>query len=712
MSNPVWVLSVDLQTKTAVFQTGMADAANAARGAFKDIKQNAGEMADGVESASSRTNYSMTEARHGVMMLGEEFGVHLPRGLTTFIASLGPVGAAMEMAFPFLAIILGATLLIEHLVKVGEAAEKAAEAGNKLGDDMTLGMDHAKEALLDAQIEARALAGLPAWDLLAQKLQLKDADKGIENLNRLDKRLEDLLKAHGATSNWNPFNWLDHSDDLISKAKALQESLHGKGDTEQIDILNNALTIQSKSLSEMEGQSGVSAVQLTNQRKYVDLLREQTGELQTQADASTTEDQNKQTKDRSKSIADFAKEQSAWETHLDSMYKDYEEYISKSRAAKQKQAEDAEHEAELETAASRGVLQSLEESQKKEIEGYNRVHEMANKAVEDDARLAESQRKVFEIGIMSGASSYLISKKQEQAGLREVLEHERTDLIAAHQKEVAEQQAFIAQMNTLATQTTGNNQIKALEAAAQAQDKLSQSARQFGQAMAQNQAAIQGLNTETLKLNSAWTTFFAQSNQSMLGFTGEMNGALQQSIKQMESGFSQAMAKSIVEGKNLGQAMQHLGVEISESMISALIRWGVQDVITKAGMKATAASLAGTNATASMAGAPFPVDLSAPAFGASMMGAAMGFAEGGIVPGVEKGDTVPAMLTPGEGVIPKQTMENLKHAAQPSQTVVHLHYNNENHVNTIDGDGMKDALEKNHDVFAEHVHKTLRAGNH
>src|SRR5580698_5877797 len=186
MAQPVWVLSVDLQTKTAAFATGMQEAANAARGSFKDIKQNADEMGEGVRGATGKVEYSMTEARHGVQMLGEEFGVHLPRGLTTFIASLGPVGAAMEAAFPFLAIILGATLLIEHLVKVGEAAEKAAEAGRTLDDDMTLGLNHAKEALIDAQIEARNLAGLPAWDLLAEKLKMKDADKGVENLHRLD----------------------------------------------------------------------------------------------------------------------------------------------------------------------------------------------------------------------------------------------------------------------------------------------------------------------------------------------------------------------------------------------------------------------------------------------------------------------------------------------------------------------------------------------
>src|ERR1700677_2541498 len=175
MAQPVWVLSVDLQTKTATFQSGMADAARSARESFQEIKSGANEM-------GRATSGSMMEARHGVMMLGEEFGVHLPRGLTTFIASLGPVGAAMEAAFPFLAIILGATLLIEHLVKVGEAAEKAAEAGHKLDDDMTLGVNHAKEALIDAAIEARKLAGEPAWDLIAEKMKLQDVDRGIENL--------------------------------------------------------------------------------------------------------------------------------------------------------------------------------------------------------------------------------------------------------------------------------------------------------------------------------------------------------------------------------------------------------------------------------------------------------------------------------------------------------------------------------------------------
>src|ERR1700683_3029682 len=118
MSNTVWSLDVNLATKTAVFTTGLSDAARSARGSFADIKEGAADM-------GRATGGSMGEARHSVMMLGEEFGLHLPRGVTSFIASLGPVQAAMSAAFPLIAIAAGATVLIEKLMKMGEEAAKS-----------------------------------------------------------------------------------------------------------------------------------------------------------------------------------------------------------------------------------------------------------------------------------------------------------------------------------------------------------------------------------------------------------------------------------------------------------------------------------------------------------------------------------------------------------------------------------------------------------
>ena len=59
MAAPVWVLSVDLQTKTATFQSGMAEAAKSARGAFTEIKSGSDEMGAGVGRAAGSARQSV-----------------------------------------------------------------------------------------------------------------------------------------------------------------------------------------------------------------------------------------------------------------------------------------------------------------------------------------------------------------------------------------------------------------------------------------------------------------------------------------------------------------------------------------------------------------------------------------------------------------------------------------------------------------------------
>src|ERR1017187_7415873 len=183
MSQPVWVLSVGLQTKTATFTTGMADAAKTARGSFSDIKSGAQEM-------SQQTGYSMMEARHGVMLLGEEFGVHLPRALTSFIASIGPIGAALEAAFPFLAVAVGATLLIEHLAKMREAGEKLTEDQVKFGTAVDNAFNGLDQKLIQAQIRSDELRNN---HLGALKLQLELIDK--QSMAELVHSFELVAKA-------------------------------------------------------------------------------------------------------------------------------------------------------------------------------------------------------------------------------------------------------------------------------------------------------------------------------------------------------------------------------------------------------------------------------------------------------------------------------------------------------------------------------------
>src|ERR1700692_2597366 len=133
-------------------------------------------------------------------------------------------------------------------------------------------------------------------------MELKDAEKGIENVSRLEKSITELLKAAPATSNWNPFNWGDNSGEVALQAKTLQEQMRGKNQTEQVSVASAALTIQSKVLEQMKGQTDTSAAQLKNQQTYVDFLRQETQLLRDQADASTLTDQAKQGKERDERI--------------------------------------------------------------------------------------------------------------------------------------------------------------------------------------------------------------------------------------------------------------------------------------------------------------------------------------------------------------------------------------------------------------------------
>jgi len=182
LAQPVWVLSVDLQTKTATFQSGMADAAKSARGAFNDIKSGSADMGRNVGT-------NMFEARHGVMLLGEEFGVHLPRALTAFITSIGPLGMAMEAAFPFLAIAVGATLLIEHLAALKTAGHELTEDQIRFGTAAQNAFNALDQKMLQAEIRSDELHNdhLGALHHQLQLINMQSMDELVHAFTELAK---------------------------------------------------------------------------------------------------------------------------------------------------------------------------------------------------------------------------------------------------------------------------------------------------------------------------------------------------------------------------------------------------------------------------------------------------------------------------------------------------------------------------------------------
>jgi hypothetical protein len=95
----------------------------------------------------------------------------------------------------------------------------------------------------------------------------------------------------------------------------------------------------------------------------------------------------------------------------------------------------------------------------------------------------------------------------------------------------------------------------------------------------------------------------------------------------------------------------------------------------------------------------------------------MAFEKGGIVPGTGSGDIVPAMLTPGEGVVPKGVMEGLSNLARNGNmgggttNVTHVHVHHSPTIHALDSDGMDRVLEKNSATLQKHFESTLRKMN-
>lgn len=174
------------------------------------------------------------------------------------------------------------------------------------------------------------------------------------------------------------------------------------------------------------------------------------------------------------------------------------------------------------------------------------------------------------------------------------------------------------------------------------------------------------------------------------------------------------MTQMLMRHETFGKMMVNIGDQVVSGMIENAIKSMLADDMTKEKDAAAAARkmfLAGTHF-------PFPANIvMAPALGAMAFAAVMAF-QGGTdrVPGVGHGDTVPARLEPGEGVVPGGVMDGLRKVARnggfnnaPHQT--HIHVRPTYNVNTIDGDGMREALNKHTDVLEAHFHNAVRKMN-
>lgn len=720
MGQPVWVLSVDLQAKTAVFQTGMADAAKSARGHFTDIQAGAARM-------GKETGYSMFEARHGVMLLGEEFGIHLPRALTSFIAGLGPVGAAMEAAFPFLAIAVGATLLLQHLAKIREEGEKITEAQVKFGTATFNAFNALDEKLLQAGIRADELNGN---HLAALKKQLELIDKQslaelVHSFGEVEKAAEAVFKE--LQSHWYALGTGSAgASHALTQFKTQYDSLLAQGkDKDATDLLRGTRESaeHARAMMQQLGSSRGSAAHAGDYEKY----REAAVELKKMGLLSAaTHDITEKELQAQLSLVDALRAQEGIQAKVNEL-KGAQGANARGTAGKQMGAEadrfakaQAEEERKAQEQAERlwqenytRALNALQESEREKIQATQQGS-AARLAAIDAAIKEENKYGLQETGFYRAMLTQRVetarqmateeARIKEQAGKEEAGHSQRMmelGLAAAREQEqlrmsgrrvtiqdLQKMETAHANADYLIKMITYNREIAALD--------------KNGKDYENKLKAIQNRQDELVKQHENKVTGIKTKAEI------ERNARMLSAERQVNDEIARGLASVLLRHQTFGQMLLSLGDQIASEMIQSGIKYMLSLDMTKKSEAAAAARmgfLAGWKF-------PFPVNIvMAPLLGAAAFAQQMAFAEGGIVPGVGRGDIVPAMLEPGEGIVPKRMMDAARSGGPDGgpRYAVSVHFSPKIHA--IDGPSVERMLDKHADKFQRRLESTIRKMN-
>lgn len=724
MAQPVWVLSVDLQTKTAVFQSGMSDAAKAAKGSFQEIK-------DGAASMGRETSGSMMEARHGVMLLGEEFGVRLPRALTTFIASIGPVGAAMSAAFPFLAIVVGATLLLEHLAKLKEAGEKLTESQRNFGTTVANVLNALDNKLLEAGIRADEL-NHDHIGALHKQLELIDH----QSLKELSQSFDEMAKAADVTMAQLKTSWYQFGAGSAGAKHALEDfksqydELLAQGkDKEAHDLLAGTKASAEKIL-ELQKQAAANQTKVGTQgTQHGDYAKyEQAKNALKQQDVALTE----QEVEAQKTLVDVLQAQVEVEEKVAALKKVQDSNATQETKGKvdtdsdnaaRQQAEalkrDLEEADKLREEAYKRAVAGLETSEREKIDA-TRQGSAARLAAINAAIKDEESKGLQETGFYRDLLTSRVNNVRQMAEEQAKVQEEAA-------KESAEHDSAMARLRLAADEEA--DRAKLAMHRATAQQLVAEEVKSVNDT---TQLEVEGYNKEiaaldkyaadyTVKLKALQDKIAEIEQQGQNKIQAIQDQALQRQMQDITRAYSKmsddighSLTQVLTRHETASKAIISFANQAAAGLMENALKAIIADDMTKphdAAAAARKAFLAGEQTLPGIPGVILGGVLAAGAFAS-----VMAFDKGGIVPGVENFDAVNAVLTPGEAVLPKALTEQLTNAAKFGKTgsgpEQHVHIHANYHVHAMDGESVHRVLEEHADTFHQHFENHVRKMNH
>lgn len=267
---------------------------------FAEVQPNAEQAfsgaAEAVEEGTERMTSSMGEARGEAALLGEAFGIHLPRHVRSFVAELPGVGEALSAAFSATAVLFLLQAVVEVSEKVSNFIANTAIFTDQMRESNEAIANENKSLVALADIYNKAKERLDelngvtkSWEdeqrKAAQttvdlaKAQLTQMEATIANKSGWDKA-KDAMKDFGGTilSQIIPgyVRLSSATQDQIkleekrqSIADITAKALRATNEVNQEEAAKNAKLALDNTMRELENQKKVSlAYATTDQEKY------------------------------------------------------------------------------------------------------------------------------------------------------------------------------------------------------------------------------------------------------------------------------------------------------------------------------------------------------------------------------------------------------------------------------------------------------------
>ena len=638
----VGTLTVDLVANTASF-SGDLGKANTSLDDF-------GKKA---EEAGGQMDYSMHEAKGSLMLVSEELELHIPRHLQALIAQIPGVGLAFAEMLPIVGVIAAIAVMEKLIVKNEEAKDKMVRGWEKFGTTSASVLNSIDDKMLDVAIKADELAGNHLNVVNEQLLKIDRA-----TLRDISAQFEKLAGAADATFADMKTHWYemhvgsDGAKHALDEFREKYQHLLAQGkDKEASDLLKGTLNSAQVALHTMEtagfvakGLGEVSKEGVQSQRALVDLLNEQVTAEQKLKDVGEGQKQNVKTEEGQK---DFGVQEKARAAYAKSI-KELNAEIDKSDEATAKHFQDQldnEMKAEMKAVDAKEKL----------AQEANRIGQaQADQQTDAAIKMAQTQFKIEEEN-----AKHMVAMHKETAA-----EAAQQDIAAVQKEMAAEKSALVARLDMLD---------------AYGKDK---------------EKKEQEINNKIAEINQQGAAKIKQiQDQSQL----QQIQALTQAEDRMGAVVAETAAKSILENKNMGQALARVGAQMVEKALENALQ--LETIQGRQKLSNAKTAYGDAYAWAAPAG-----PIAGAIAGSLAFASVMAFAGGGEVPGVGSEDSVRAALTPGETVVTKSLTEQVKNSRGGSGS--HFHFAPT--IQAVDSDGVSDMLDKHEAVFTAKMHSILR----